>query len=145
MTLFEFIFIWCKVWMGVCFFFLYVAINCFIICWKDLFIELPLYRCQNSVFPYVCQSFLDSLFCFIDLFIFTSIPVNLYYWRFIIRFETSRVCPTSLYFSFKMILAILLSCPSLWDPTDCSMPGLSVLHCLPEFAQTHVHWVDDAI
>ena len=23
---------------------------------------------------------------------------------------------------------------------DCSMPGFSVLHCLPEFAQTHVHW-----
>ena len=28
---------------------------------------------------------------------------------------------------------------------DCSMPGFSVLHCLPEFAQTHVHWVGDAI
>ena len=24
---------------------------------------------------------------------------------------------------------------------DCSMPGLPVLHCLPEFAQSHVHWV----
>ena len=24
---------------------------------------------------------------------------------------------------------------------DCSTPGSSVLHCLPEFAQTHVHWV----
>ena len=28
---------------------------------------------------------------------------------------------------------------------DCSMPGFLVLHHLPEFAQTHVHWVDDAI
>ena len=28
---------------------------------------------------------------------------------------------------------------------DCSMPGSSVLHCLPEFAQTPVHWVSDAI
>ena len=28
---------------------------------------------------------------------------------------------------------------------DCSMPGIPVLHHLPEFAQTHVHWVDDAI
>ena len=28
---------------------------------------------------------------------------------------------------------------------DCSMPGLPVLHYLPEFAQTHVHWVSDAI
>ena len=28
---------------------------------------------------------------------------------------------------------------------DCSMPGLPVHHHLPEFTQTHVHWVDDAI
>ena len=28
---------------------------------------------------------------------------------------------------------------------DCSMPGIPVLHYLPEFAQTHVHWVGDAI
>ena len=26
---------------------------------------------------------------------------------------------------------------------NCSMPGFPVLHYLPEFAQTHVHWVDD--
>ena len=28
---------------------------------------------------------------------------------------------------------------------DCSMPGLPVQHQLPEFTQTHVHWVGDAI
>ena len=28
---------------------------------------------------------------------------------------------------------------------NCSMPGFPVLHYLPEFAQTHVHWVRDAI
>ena len=28
---------------------------------------------------------------------------------------------------------------------DCSMPVLPVLHHLQEFAQTHVHWVSDAI
>ena len=28
---------------------------------------------------------------------------------------------------------------------DCSMPGFSVLCCLPEFVQTHIHWVGDAI
>ena len=28
---------------------------------------------------------------------------------------------------------------------DCSMPGSSVFHHLPEFAQIHVHWVSDAI
>ena len=28
---------------------------------------------------------------------------------------------------------------------DCSTPGFPVLHCLPEFAQTHAHWIGDAI
>ena len=31
------------------------------------------------------------------------------------------------------------------DTRDCSTPGFPVLHYLPEFAQTHVHWVGDAI
>ena len=30
-------------------------------------------------------------------------------------------------------------------PMDCSTSGFLVLHCLPEFAQTHIHWVSDAI
>ena len=36
-------------------------------------------------------------------------------------------------------------CPPICHPMDCSMPGFPVLHCLPELAQTHVHWVSDAI
>ena len=36
-------------------------------------------------------------------------------------------------------------CPTLCEPMDCSMPGFPVLHCLPEFVQTHVHSVGDAI
>ena len=41
--------------------------------------------------------------------------------------------------------SIALSCLTLGDPTDCSTPGSSVLHYLSELAQTHVHWVSDAI
>ena len=33
----------------------------------------------------------------------------------------------------------------LCDSVDCSMPGFPALHYLPEFVQTHVHWVRDAI
>ena len=37
------------------------------------------------------------------------------------------------------------SCLTLCNPMDCSMPGFPP-HCqLPEFSQTHVHWVADAI
>ena len=37
------------------------------------------------------------------------------------------------------------SCPTLCDSMDCSIPGFPVLHCVLEFAQTHVHQVGDAI
>ena len=36
-------------------------------------------------------------------------------------------------------------CTTLWDPMDCGTPRSPVLHYFPEFAQTHVHWVGDAI
>ena len=36
-------------------------------------------------------------------------------------------------------------CPTLCTPMDCSMPDFPVLHHLPEFAQTRVHWVSDAV
>jgi len=38
-----------------------------------------------------------------------------------------------------------LSHVRLWDPMDCSTPGLPVHHQLPELAQTHVHQAGDAI
>ena len=41
--------------------------------------------------------------------------------------------------------SVTQSCLTLCDPMDCSTPGLPVQHQLPEFTQTHVHWVSDAI
>ena len=41
--------------------------------------------------------------------------------------------------------SVAQSCPTLCDPTNRSMPGLPVHHQLPEFTQTHVHRVGDAI
>ena len=41
--------------------------------------------------------------------------------------------------------SVTRSYPTLCDPMDYSMSSFPVLHHLPEFAQTHVHWVSDAI
>ena len=41
--------------------------------------------------------------------------------------------------------SVAQSCPTLCNPMNRSMPGLPVHHQLPEFTQTHVHWVSDAI
>ena len=35
--------------------------------------------------------------------------------------------------------SVAQSCPTLWDPMDCSTPGFPVHHQLPELTQTHVH------
>ena len=47
-------------------------------------------------------------------------------------------------FSF-LFSSVSQSCPTLCDPMDCSTPGLPVHHQLPEFTQSNVHWVGDAI
>ena len=54
-------------------------------------------------------------------------------------------------FKFLSIYAVYVVVQSLshaqlfCSPMDCSMPGFPVLHYLPEFAQIHVHSVNDAI
>ena len=48
----------------------------------------------------------------------------------------------------KRLLSVTQSCPTLWalcDPMNCITPQFPALHHLPEFAQTHVCWVGDAI
>ena len=40
--------------------------------------------------------------------------------------------------------SVAKSCPTICGPVDCSISGSSVLHYFPEFAQTHVYWVDEA-
>ena len=44
-----------------------------------------------------------------------------------------------------MFLLFSKLCLTLCDLVDCSLPGFPVSHYLLEFAQTHIHWVGDAI
>ena len=53
--------------------------------------------------------------------------------------------PGSCLFSSVQFSSVAQSCPTLCDPTNRSTPGLPVHHQLPEFTQTHVHRVSDAI
>ena len=56
-----------------------------------------------------------------------------------------KTTSTSLIISSVQFSSVTQSCPTLCDPMNCSMPGLPVHHQLPEFTQTHVHRVGDAI
>ena len=62
--------------------------------------------------------------------------------------KTVNTCLSKRKSMYKTIIcccSIAKSWPTLSDPMDCSTPGLPVLHSLPEFAQTHIHWVGDII
>ena len=61
---------------------------------------------------------------------------------FLRRLATMRGEPSTYWVSSCSVTQL---CLTLCDPADCSAPGFSVLHYLPEFAQTHVHWVSDAL
>ena len=64
-------------------------------------------------------------------------------WQFL-KFLDVNICfPLSL--SSVQFSSIAQLCPTLCYPMNCSTPGLPVHHQLPEFTQTHVHWVSDAI
>ena len=49
-----------------------------------------------------------------------------------------------LYITLQFI-SVAQSCTTLCDPINCSTTGLPVHHQLPEFTQTHIHRVGDAI
>ena len=40
----------------------------------------------------------------------------------------------------QLCCSIIQSCLTPWDPMNCSMPSLPVLHNLLEFSQVHVHY-----
>ena len=66
------------------------------------------------------------------------------------QFELHHICRSSCYsfsvqFSSVQFSSVAQSCLTLCDPMNRSTPGLLVHHRLPEFTQTPVHQVGDAI
>ena len=62
-------------------------------------------------------------------------------WRTVWRFlKKLKIELSSVQFS-----SVTQLCPTICDPMDCSTPVLPVNRQLPEFTQTHVRWVSDAI
>ena len=66
---------------------------------------------------------------------------------FILTSLVSILCPLCLLQGLMddQIRSVAQSCPTLCDPMNRSTPGLPVHHQLPEFTQTHIHQVSDAI
>jgi len=56
------------------------------------------------------------------------------------EFHEPRSLADTVHFS-----SVAQSCLTLYDPMDCTTPGLPVHHQLQELTQTHVHWIGDSI
>ena len=106
------------------------------LCWSSIsYMVIYMVQCYSLISshshllphrPKVCSLHL-CLFCCLAYRVIVTIFLNFIYMH-------------SVQFS-----SVTQSCPTLCDPMNCSTPGLSVHHQLPEFIQTHVHWVGDAI
>ena len=90
---------------------------------------------------FICDAILFSRFWIIfTIIIWNSLSGRFAIYSSFVWFGGHLYC--SFQFSFS---SVAQSCPTLCDPMNCSMPGLPVYHHLPEFTQTHVHRVSDAI
>ena len=59
--------------------------------------------------------------------------------------HATHFCQASACILSELFSSVTQWCGTLCDPMDCSTPGFSVLHQLPELAQTHIHCIGDAI
>ena len=84
------------------------------------------------------------LYIYTFIYIYTYILLYIYFTICIYNFTTCMY----FYYMYKVsdqIRSVAQSCPTLCDPRNRSMPGLPVHHQLPEFTETHVYRVSDAI
>ena len=128
-----------------------------------LIVDIADPNCYIAVyFFYVCY-YLLSIFRCSDVWCINSYNSYIFLMDWPLHHHIMIFFATFDHFYFKIcfiliwILAILAFCllvqfssvtqlyPTLCNPMDYSTPGLPVHHQLPEFTQTHVHWVADAI
>ena len=91
-----------------------------------------------SVSPFKCRCPLPSVLIIHTLLLgnFTSLLIS----------TTITLWLSHLYLQSSVLAVVQwLTCLPLCDLMDCSTPGFPVLHYLLVFAQTHVHWDNDAI
>ena len=70
---------------------------------------------------------------------------RMYRYKYIHSYTCAQMNMLLHIFSSVQFSSVAQSCPTLCDPMNRSTPELPVHHHLPEFTQTHVHRVSDAI
>ena len=108
------------------------------------------YQCEEKHYCISGQEALGICRFFTYLILFTIVMNKEKQWKASLQsmwMEYIETLPylTSLQFTSVHFISVAQSCPTLCDPMNRSTPGLPVHHQLPEFTQTHVHRVSDAI
>ena len=113
----------------------------------------------------LCMSFVEkATFPSLNCKSFCQKPIVFLFFSFLILYSVSLICvciPLPIphcheYCEYRkpayhttvssvQFSSVAQSCPNLCEPMNRSTPGLPVHHQLPEFTQTHVHRVSDAI
>ena len=63
-----------------------------------------------------------------------------------LKFQSILIlCKTWSWLYAIVVVQVAKSCPTPCDSMYCNTPGFPAFRYLPEFAHTHVHWVDDVI
>ena len=116
---------------------------------SNLHMVIYVFQCSSLSSPLPLLPLLGPQVCFLCLCLHCS-PEN----RFIstIFLDSIYMCEYMMfvflfltYFTLYQFSSVAHLCPTLCDPMNCSTPGLPVHHQCPEFTQTHVRWVGDAI
>ena len=82
----------------------------------------------------------------LDIFIFCTITITIALANsYILSHNYFVQCGDLRFNLLSSVSSVSQLCPTLCNPMNCSMPGLPVHNHLPEFTQTHVHRVSDAI
>ena len=106
-----------------------VYLHFMLIFWLDFFLDIELHELYVNLGD---ESLVNSIIC--EYFLpFCKLPFH-----FVCGFKKDS-------FTKHQIRSVAQSCLTLCDPMNRSTSGFPVHHHLPEFTQTHVHWVGDAI
>ena len=133
---------------------------------RDFWVPDPPILCHGQVPLLLCISLVDSEFLYLQ-FAFPravhsktlyhlkptlSVSSSNFLWSFKSKVSShsgleKHIVPFRFLFTVFCccFCSVAQSCLTLCNPMDCCLPGFPVLHYLPEFAQTHVHWVVDAV
>ena len=71
--------------------------------------------------------------------------LNIRHLKYLILGKRLMSKKTKIMASGPICYSVIRSCPTLCQPTDCSMPGFPDFHHLQELTQIHVHWVSNAL